>query len=160
MDFKHPGAKHRENPMAKLPLGKLKAFPSTLLSVLLSFLDARIARYQSRLLQGRTKISIKLQKSAGYAVANRTRLSSRSAARHVDEQIKLIDCLRQLQWLANDHSQSLVGEIPVKRLAINLDISAAWSQINARGRSFPTSRSIVLDFCHSNLSFSISTLRL
>jgi hypothetical protein len=110
-----------------LSLRKLEPFPGALLTVFLSFLDARVARDQPRMFQGWTQIRIVLKKRSGYAVTNRARLSRWTTARHVNDQIKLISRLRQLQRLADDHAQCFVWKIAIKRLPVNLDFTGAGS---------------------------------
>src|SRR6476659_2609608 len=132
-----------------LALRKLEAFACTLLSVLLSFLDAWIARYETGVFEGRAQVSIILEQRAGDAVPNRTGLTCGAAAGDVDHQIKLARRFRQLQWLADDHAQCFVGEIALKRLAIYLDFAGDGAQINPGRRRFASPGSVILNFCHS-----------
>jgi len=110
-----------------LSLRELEPFPCALLTVLLSFLDARVARDQPRMFQGWAQIRIVLKKRSGYPVTNRASLSRWTATRHINDQIKLISRLRQLQWLADDHAQCFVWKIAVKRFPVNLDFTGAGS---------------------------------
>src|SRR6266481_1277855 len=55
-----------------LSLRKLEAFSSTLLSVLLPFLDTRVAGHKTRLFQRRTKVRIVFKQSASYPMPDRT----------------------------------------------------------------------------------------
>ena len=136
-----------------LPLGKLEAFPCALLSVLLAFLDSGIASDQASVFERRPQVGIEFEQGSSYAVTNGSGLSRWTTAAHVDYQIKLVRGFRQLQRLANDHAQRFVGKIPVERLVINLDFAAAGSQIDPRRCRLPPSRSVILNFSHSNLSF-------
>ncbi len=63
------------------------------------------------LLQRRTKVGVVLEQGAGNAVTNSAGLSRRSAAANIDQNVKLGDCLGQLQRLPNNHAQSFVGKI-------------------------------------------------
>src|ERR1044072_276711 len=97
-----------------LSLRELEALAGALLSILLTFLDARVARHQARLLQRRTKISIVLKQRAGDAMANCACLARRSATANVDQNIKFGRGLGQLQRLPDDHAQRFVGKILVE----------------------------------------------
>ena len=110
-----------------LPFRELEPFPRALLTVFLSFLDARVARDQPCMLEGWAQISIVLEKRASDAVTNRASLSSRTTARHINKQIELVRCLRQLQWLTNDHAQCFVWKIAVKRFPVNLNFAGTRS---------------------------------
>src|SRR4029450_6039100 len=123
-----------------------------LLTVFLSFLDARVARDQPRMFQGRAQIRIVLEQRSGYPVTNCASLSRWTTARHVNDQIKLISSLRQLQWLTDDHAQCFVWKIAIKRFPVNLDFTGAGSQINSCSGCLSASSSVILNFGHSYLS--------
>src|SRR5688572_16786979 len=143
-----------------LPLRELEAFSSALLSVLLAFLDSGIAGDQTGVFKRLPQVAIILEQRASDAVTNRSRLAGRAAARDVDDEVELVRRFRQLQRLANDHAQRFIWEIPVERLVIDLDLAAAWPQIDSRGCRLSPSRSVILNFSHSNLSSFISGARL
>src|SRR5882672_7320609 len=82
--------------ISALSLRELEAFAGTLLPILLTLFDARIARHQAGLLQRRTQVSIVFEQCSGNAVANGARLSRRSASANIDQNIKLGDCFGQL----------------------------------------------------------------
>src|SRR5690348_17607778 len=86
-----------------LALRKLEAFACALLSVLLSFLDAWIARHETGVFEGRSQVAIILDQRARDTVSDCAGLARRSAARDIDHQIKLVRRFGQLQWLPNDH---------------------------------------------------------
>src|SRR5688500_313474 len=106
-----------------LSFRKLEPFPSTLLSVLLAFLDARIARHQAGVFKGRTQVSIELKQRARDAVPDRSCLTRRSTAGDVDYEVKLAGRFSQLQRLTNDHSQRFVREITFERFSVYLDFA-------------------------------------
>jgi len=135
-----------------LPLGKLEPFPSALLSVLLAFLDSGIAGDQTSVFERRPQVGIELEQRASDAMTNRAGLSRWTTAADVYYEVKLVRRFRQLQWLTDDHAERFVREIPVERFVINLDLAAAWSQIDPRGCRLPPSRSVILNFSHSNSS--------
>jgi len=66
-----------------LSLRKLEAFPSTLLSVLLPFLDTGVAGYKTCLFQRRTKVRIVFKQSPGYPMPDRTSLPGGAATLYV-----------------------------------------------------------------------------
>ena len=104
------------------------------MSVLLAFLDSGIASDQTGMLKCWSQVNIILEQGARDAVTNSAGLTRWTTAGDVDEQIKLVRRLSQLQWLTNDHAERFVGEVPVESLVIDLDLAAAWSQIDPRGR--------------------------
>src|SRR5688572_1914584 len=135
-----------------LPLRELEAFSSALLSVLLAFLDSGIAGDQTGVFERLPQVAIILEQRASDAVTNRSRLARRAAAGDVDDEVELVGRFRQLQRLANDHAQRFVGEIPVEGFVIDLDLTAARPQVDARRCRLSPSRSVILNFSHSNLS--------
>jgi hypothetical protein len=68
-----------------LSLRKLEAFPSTLLSVLLPFLDTRVAGHKTCLFQRRTKVRIVFKQSASYPMPDRTGLPGGAATLYVNQ---------------------------------------------------------------------------
>src|ERR1700704_426166 len=94
-----------------LPLRELEALSRALLSVLLSFFDTRIARHQPGVLQRRTKVRIEFDQRTSNPMPNSTRLTRRATARNVDQNIKLVCGVRQLQRLADNHAQCFVGKV-------------------------------------------------
>src|SRR5882762_3864917 len=85
-----------------LSLRELEALARALLTVLLAFLNARIAGHQARLLQGRPQVGVVQHQSPRNAVANRTGLARGAAARHIDQNVKLVAGLSQIKRLANN----------------------------------------------------------
>src|SRR5690242_2810517 len=79
-----------------LSLRKLEAFACALLSVLLSFLDAWIARHETSVFEGRPQVTIILDQRARDAVPDCASLARGSAAGDIDNQIKLVRRFRQL----------------------------------------------------------------
>ena len=87
------------NPNSEILLSfrELEALARALLSILLAFFDAGIARDQARLLQRRTKVSIEFHQRAGDAMANRACLARRATAANINQDVKLGGRLSQLQ---------------------------------------------------------------
>src|SRR5712691_3422149 len=134
--------------ISKLSLRELESLARALLSVLLAFLDPRIARDQSRVLQCRPQVAIVLNQSSCDSVANRAGLACRSAAGDVDEHDELVCRLRQLHRLTNDHPQRLVRKVYVERSAIDLEVAPAGSQVDSRRCALASSSSVVFNLCH------------
>src|SRR6266404_5607378 len=132
MDFEISDLKFE---ISKLSLRELEALARALLSVLLAFLDPRIARDQARMFQGRPQVAVVLNQSSRNSVTNRAGLACRSAAGNVDQHVELGRRLSQLHRLTNNHSQRLVRKIHIKRSAINLEVARAGSQIDSRRRA-------------------------
>src|SRR6185503_4589650 len=97
-----------------LSFRELETLARSFLSVLLTFLDARIASHQSCLFQSRAKVRVVFHQGARNSVTNGACLSRRAAAVYIDQDIELCNRLRQLQRLANNHAQGFVGEINLK----------------------------------------------
>src|SRR5712692_2674481 len=108
-------------------LRELEALARALLSVLLAFLDPRIARDQSRVFQRRPQVAVVLNQSSRNSVTNRSGLARWSAAGNVDQHVELGCRLSQLHRLTNDHPQRLVRKIHIGRSAINLTVAGAGS---------------------------------
>src|SRR6266849_1923232 len=115
-----------------LSFRELEPLARALLSVLLAFLDPRIARDQSRVFQCRPQVAVVLNQSTRNSVTNRAGLARRSATCDVDEHIELACRLSQLHRLTNDHAQSFVRKIHIERSAIDLEVARAGAQIDAR----------------------------
>ena len=131
-----------------LPLRELEALARALLPVLLSLLNSRIACHQPGLLQRRTKIPIEFNQRPCDPMPNSARLTRWATARNVDQNVKLVCRIRQLQRLANNHAQCFVGKVLRKRFPINNYLTSARSQINSRGRGLAPSRTVVLNLSH------------
>src|SRR5207245_2337115 len=140
---------------ARLSLRELEALARALLSVLLTFFDARIARHQSGPLQRGPQLVVVFNQRARNAVTNRACLSRGSAAGNIHYYVELARRLSQVQRLANDHSQRLVRKIRFERLPVDLNAAATRPQINSSGRCFSTARSVVLNLCHVLNPFSL-----
>src|SRR6185295_8206439 len=135
----------------RLSLRKLKTFSRALLSVLLAFLNTRIACHKTCMFERGTKIGIVFEQRSCDAVSDRSRLARWTTTRNVDDEIKLVRGLSQLQWLTNDHPQGFVWKIPVERFVVNLDFARAGSQVNSGRCRFASPGSVILNFSHSYL---------
>src|SRR5262245_56232714 len=97
----------------------------------------------------RTKIGIVFEQCSRNAVPDRSRLARWTTTGNVDDEIKLVRGLSQLQGLTNDHPQSFVWKIPVESFVVNLDFARAGSQVNSGSCRFASSGSVILNFSHS-----------
>src|SRR5437660_650371 len=97
-----------------LSLRELEALAGAFLSVLLAFLDAGIAGNQARLFQRRSQVAVVFNQGPRDPVTNSAGLASGATAGNVYQHVKLVRRLSQLQRLANNHSQSLVGKILIE----------------------------------------------
>jgi hypothetical protein len=75
--------KNRQSKMA-LSLRKLEAFPSALLSVLLTLFNSWISRHQPGVFEGRTQVAIELNQGSRDAVTDRAGLARWTTASDVD----------------------------------------------------------------------------
>src|ERR1041385_1978911 len=101
--------------------------------------------------ESRTKICVVFHQCSRNAMPDRSCLARWTTAGDVDDEIKLVRGLGQLQRLANDHSQGFVGEVAIERFVVNLDFTSAGSQINSGRCRFASPGSVILNFSHSNL---------
>src|SRR4030095_6061937 len=108
-----------EHTNSQLTFRELESLPSALLSVLFALLDSRIARDQASVFQGWPKVSIEFEQSSGNAVPDCPGLSRWAAATHIDHEVKLVRCFRQLQWLTDDHAQRFVPKIALEGFAVD-----------------------------------------
>src|SRR5688572_8156309 len=97
-----------------LALRELEAGAGALLSVLLALFHARIAREEAGLLEALAKLGVVNLERARDAVANRTGLPARAAAVHRDDDVELVDRLRQRERLLDDHLQHFIAEVVVQ----------------------------------------------
>jgi len=129
----------RDNGLRMLSLRKLEPLACALLPVLLALFDAGISRDETSTLERGTKVGIVFEQGSRDAVTDRPGLACRATAGNVDDEIKLVRSLSQLQWLTNDHPQRFIWEIAFERLVIDLNFAGAGSQVNSGGCRFAPS---------------------
>src|ERR1043165_885754 len=135
-------------PHSSLPLRELEALARALLPVLLALFGARVARHESRVLERGPEVCVELHQSARDAVAHCAGLPRRASARDVDDDVELVCGVGERQGLADDHAQSLIGEVLLEGLAVGLELARARPQVNPRGRSLAPTRPVILYVCH------------
>src|SRR5882757_517706 len=113
-----------------LALGELEAGPGALLSVLLALLHARIAREETGLLQAFAQLYVVDLQSPGDAVADGAGLSRRTAAVNRDDDVELVDRLRERKRLLDDHLEHFVAEVLIQRTLIDRDGPGALTQMD------------------------------
>src|SRR5215213_302511 len=99
----------------------------------------------------RTKVCVVFHQGSRDAVPDRSRLTRWTTTLHVDDEIKLVRGLSQLQRLTNNHPQCFIGEVAIKSFVINLNFTSARSQVNSGGCRFASPGSVILNFSHSYL---------
>src|SRR6185503_8994405 len=107
----NPGPKRT----SRSALGELEAGAGAALTVLLALLHARIAREEAGLLEALAQLAVVDLQRARDAVADRSGLAARAAAVHRDDDVELVDRLRQRQGLLDDHLQHFIAEVVVER---------------------------------------------
>jgi hypothetical protein len=117
----------------ELSLRELEALARALLTVLLALFDARIAGHQTGVLERGAKIVVVFEQRARNAMTHGARLSGRSSARYVNDDVEFARGIGKIQRLADDHPESLIREILLEGLAVDSDFPCAGSQINACG---------------------------
>src|SRR6185503_11541530 len=106
----------------------------------------------------RAQVRVVFHQRAGCAVANRSRLARWTTTSHVDDEIKLVRGLCQLQRLTNNHPQRFVGEVAIESFVVNLNFTSAGSQVNSGRCRFASPGSVILNFSHSYLPLIPSIL--
>src|ERR1043166_34498 len=74
---------------SRLSLRELEALAGALLPILLAFLDARVAGYESGLFQCRSQVCVVFKQRARNTVTNGAGLTGRSAAANINQNVKL-----------------------------------------------------------------------
>src|SRR6266849_341687 len=122
-----PGAK-------KLALRELEALARALLSVLLAFLHARIARQKSVLAQRRTQLWIELRDRPRQSHAHGAGLAANAATMRGHNHVHLVGDIRELQRLDRVILPRMIREILFHRPAVDLKLAVPWTQEHARHR--------------------------
>src|SRR5215510_10044281 len=101
--------------------------------------------------KSRTKVCVIFHQRSRNAVPDRSCLARWTTTSHVDDEIKLVRGLGQLQRLTNDHPQGFVGEVAIEWFVVNLNFTSAGSQVNSGSCRFASPGSVILNFSHSYL---------
>src|SRR2546425_2822326 len=132
-----------------LALRVLEAGARAALSVLLSFLDARVAGQESGFLQAGAQGRLELHQRPGDPVSHGARLPGLAAACDVDQDVELVVRLGQDHGLAHHALQRVGVEVRVHRPAVDLHGARTGPQIHARRRRLPPARRVVLHHRHA-----------
>src|SRR5918993_3590334 len=136
-------------PPIPLPFTELEALARALLSVLLTFLDARIARQEAFLLQPGPQLQVVFDERPGDAEAQRAGLTGNTATSDGREYVELLAGLSHDQRLLDLGSVCGGGEGLLDRLAIDDQTTVARTEKNAGGGCLAASRPVVLNSsCH------------
>src|SRR5579863_9547616 len=118
-------------PSRTLPLAELEPAPRTLLSVLLAFFHARIAREKTILAQRWPQFRVQPRKRARKTHAHRSRLSTHAAALHNRLHLDLVKHLRELEGLDRSRVPRHVAKIFVHWPAVHREPRRALLDIHA-----------------------------
>src|SRR5687768_6369212 len=129
----------------ELALGELEARPGALLAVLLALLHARVAREEAGLLETLAQLEVVDLQRTGDPVTDCTGLAARAAAVHRDDDVELVDRLRQRERLLDDHLEHFVAEVIVESAAVDRDRARSRTNVHARRRRLPSARSVVFN---------------
>src|SRR3954454_24430240 len=131
----------------RLSLAELEAFARSLLTVLLAFLDPRVAGQEARLLQPLPQFDVELDQRPGDAQAQRPGLAGDAAAGDGRQHVELIRGFRPRYRLLDLRAQRLGGECLLDRFAVDDDAPGSGAEKNACGRRLAATGAVVLDSC-------------
>lgn len=142
-----------------LTLGELRSFTRLFETVFLALLHARIAREEARFFERGTVRGVDVAKRARYAVTYRARLTGRTAAADVDDNVVLACGLRLGERLIDDEPERIEREIILERTLIDrYRTRAAGKHTDASDGFFASARAPILNFlfrgsfsCHVRL---------
>src|SRR5687768_1381485 len=129
----------------ELALGELEARPGALLAVLLALLHARVAREEAGLLETLAQLEVVDLQRTGDPVTDCAGLAARAAAVHRDDDVELVDRLRQRERLLDDHLEHFVAEVIVESAAVDRDRTRSRTNVHARRRRLPSTRTVVFN---------------
>src|SRR3954453_5790135 len=130
-----------------LPFAELEALARALLSVLLAFLDPRVAGQEAFLFELRPQFEVVLDQRAGDAEAQRAGLAGDAAAGDRREHVELVGRFGQRERTPDLRAQRLGGEGLLERLVVDGQDPGAGSQENAGRRCLAPAGAVVLDCC-------------
>src|SRR5262245_27472796 len=122
-----------------LTFRELESLTRALLTVLFTLFGAGISREQAGLLELLPQLGVELEQRARDAVTHRAGLTGHPAAVDIDQHVEFVDRVGQLQRLADDHAKSFILEIRIESGAIDFEIAAAGTQVDARRSALPPS---------------------
>src|SRR6267154_5698646 len=128
-------------PQKKLTLRELEALARALLSVLLAFLHARIARQKSVLAQRRPQLRIEPRNRPRQSHAHRASLPAHAAAVRRHHYVHLVGNVRKLQRLDRVMLPRVIRKILFNRPAVDGKLAGAGTKEHARHRLLAPSSS-------------------
>src|SRR5215472_18846295 len=146
--------------LRSLPFAELEALACALLSILLAFFGAGIAREEAFYLQFLAQLGVELQQRTGNPHLERAGLAVHAAARDIGVDIKSRNGLAGHQRLFHFHALRFRQEVFVQFAAVHLKLAAAGTQENPGHARFAASRAVVLNLIsHLCLSTPCSSRR-
>src|SRR5215472_3430706 len=128
----------------QLPLAELEALARTLLSVLLAFLAAGVARKHAFALQFRAQLGVELEQSAGDAQAHGTGLSIHASAIDGGDHAKVAAGFGYHKRLARRDALLFGDEILIEGAIVHLELARSGTQKDSSGRRLAASGSVKL----------------
>src|SRR5260370_1916289 len=125
----------------KLTLRELEALTRALLSVLLPFLHARIARQKSVLAQRRPQFRVEPRNGPRQSHAHRSRLPAHAAAMRRHYHVNLVGDIRKFQRLERVMLPRVIRKILLDGPVIDGELATPRTKEHARHRFFAPSRS-------------------
>src|ERR1700688_1063552 len=104
-------------------LGELEATSRLGAAVFLALDDARVAREEAGLLQGRPQLGLEMDKGARDAVAHRTGLAGKAAADHGADHVELAEASGRDEGLVDQHAQDGTREIDLDLAPVHADLA-------------------------------------
>src|SRR6266545_2312177 len=145
---KLPAASHRlEAGSFSLSLAELEALARALLTVLLAFLDARIARQEARLLEPLPQLEVVFHERARDAEPQRAGLARDAAAGDRREHVELIGGFGHGQWLLDLGAERFGGEGLLDRFPVDDDAARAGPEKHASGGCLAAPGAVILNTC-------------
>ncbi len=120
----------------KSAFGELRRTTGRFEAVLLTLFHTRIAGEETGFFEDRTHLFAVLEQGAGDTMADCTRLTRNTAACNGTDNIKLADCIGEIEGLADDQFQGLETEIIVDVRTVDGNCTGAGIEARAGNRVF------------------------
>ena len=135
----------------RLTLAELGSATCSLEAVLLTFFHSGVTGKESCLFKLAAKLRINIEQSAGDAVTDGACLTCEAAAINIYKNIKLAECIGELEGITNDHLEGLISEIIVDVPLIDCDNAGSGNEANSGNRLFTSAcTKILCNGCHKS----------
>src|ERR671912_2311345 len=128
-----------------LTFTELEALARARQPVLLAFLDARVGREQTVLLQLFAQFAVEFHKRPGDAQPHCTGLAVHPTTGHRRQDVELFPCFGHEERPPHLHAQRVGGEEAVELSVVDGDGPGSGAKKHAGGRCLPAACSVVLD---------------